>query len=605
MIQRTGAGPLDEAPFVELPFVPPAVEVERRADGCILLHSPYSPAPAARSIVHLLEERASEHPGRPFVLQRDGEGKWQGLSYGEMRLAARKVASWLLEQGVMAERGILILSGNSPFHAVMMFAGNYAGIPSTTVSQPYSVSSRDFGKLEHCFKLIRPGIVYVEYGDDYAAACEALRAIDPSILIIAGDGKRYMALADLLTGDGSAAVDRALERVGPDLVARFIFTSGSTGAPKAVTLTHGMMTAYIACRAALFADQTLRLPPLTIDWMPWSHLSAAMGLNQNLWAGGTLYLDAGRPLPGRFAETVRNLAELSPIQISSAPVAYEMLASALEANPNLAPGVFRNLRWMMYGTAALSQDVYERMQRLAVATTGRRIPFITSYGSTEVHGVTGVYWPVPQVGLLGLPLPGATIKLAPVGDKMEVRVKSRTVTPGYLGDAHRTAEALDDEGFYRMGDAARFVDPDQPIKGLVFDGRITEDFKLATGTWVSVGPLRLEVRAACQPLVKDVVIVGQDERYVGALLWLSAEGERDRDSAWATICERLRAFNARGFGSSRRIARAVLLDAPASFEAGEITEKGYVNQRAVLANRQSIARQLYADPRRPGVAQID
>ncbi len=366
-----------------------------------------------------------------------------------------------------------------------------------------------------------------------------------------------------------------------------------------------MMAGVIAGQEGLRSEpDTPDIEQQSLEWMPWSHISAGnIGFNMNLWSAGTLYLDEGRPIPGMFETTIKNLYEVSPVLFGSAPIAFSMLADAMERDPALRRAFFKNLRYMLYGGATLSGDVYERMQALAIAETGQRIPITTMYGATETQGVTVVHWETERVGLVGLPLPGITLKLVPNGDKLEVRVKGPTVTTGYHGDPERTKAAFDEEGFYKLGDAARFVDPEDPSKGLVFDGRVTEDFKLDSGTWVSVGTLRPDVVAACSPYVADVVITGQDMPFAGALIWPTATGlaslETDgkpgtaQEKLHTVLAERLKTFNATAGGSSRRIGRFLVMSEPPSIDAGEITDKGYINQRAVLTRRKGLVDKLY------------
>lgn len=588
------ANDMAEPASISLPYVARAVEIERRDDGAILLRSPYPPASPPRSIAHLFLDQAANHADRPFILQRDAEGAWRGLSYGEMAARARSFAQWLLAQPGAAG-GVLILSGNSVAHATVMLGCYLTGIPSTALSQAYSLGASDHAKLRHCAATIRPGVVFVEAGAAYADAIAAVRALLPEITVISADGAgETIALYTLTAIAETPAVDAALTAIDHATIAKYLFTSGSTGMPKAVPQTHGMMAAMVAARAGLMADPAERCPPTSVDWMPWSHLSAGnIGFNNNIWAGGTLYLDDGRPLPGQFATTLRNLLDVKPQLFSSAPIAFEMLVTALERDRKAAADLLPGLRWMAYGGAALSQDLADRVQRLALDVIGRTIPIITTYGSTEVQGITMVHWPTPKVGMIGVPLPGVLLKLAPVGDKLEVRVKGPSVMAGYLGAPEQNAAAFDEEGFYCLGDAARFVDPADPTLGLAFDGRISEDFKLTSGTWVSVGTLRPAVVAAASPYLRDVVITGADRPYLGALAWL-AGGDHDRAQVEQAIAAALRAFNAAQGGSSRRIARLLLLDEPPSVAAGEITEKGYINQRAVLARRADAVARLYA-----------
>jgi feruloyl-CoA synthase len=383
--------------------------------------------------------------------------------------------------------------------------------------------------------------------------------------------------------------------------------------PKGVLQTHRMMMAVVAGQEALRTeDADPDEVPQSLEWMPWNHISAGnIGFNGNLNAGGTVHLDNGKPVPGLFNETIRNLREVSPRVFGSAPVAFAMLADAMEKDAELRASFFRNLEYMGYGGATLSSDLYDRMQALAVAETGHRIPLTTMYGATETQGVTVVHWITERVGLIGLPLPGITLKLVPNSTKLEVRVKGPTVTPGYLNDPKKTAEAFDEEGFYSLGDAARFLDPERPEEGLVFDGRVTEDFKLSSGTWVSTGTLRADVVAACSPILQDAVVCGLDKPHIALLAWPNIAAAKAiaglHDTATPDevvshpkvveyVRDRLQRHNKAGGGSSTRIARIILMTEPPSIDGHEITDKGYVNQRATLERRAHLVARLYEDP---------
>ncbi|HYE46165.1 MAG TPA: AMP-binding protein, partial [Caulobacter sp.] len=431
-----------------------------------------------------------------------------------------------------------------------------------------------------------------------------------------GTGEGAVPLSELTDTVPTAAVEAARETLGHHTVAKYLFTSGSTGMPKAAPQTFGMMAGVIAGQEGLRAEEPdPDLIPESLEWMPWSHISAGnISFNGNLWAGGTVYLDEGKPLPGMFETTIKNLYEVSPMVFGSAPIAFGMLAEAMEKDPVLRQSFFKNMRYMGYGGATLSNDVNERLQALAIAETGRRMPLTTMYGATETQGVTVTHWATEQVGLVGLPLPGITLKLVPNGSKLEVRVKGPTVTSGYLGDAEKTAAAFDEEGFYRLGDAARFLDENDPAQGLVFDGRVTEDFKLDSGTWVSVGTLRPELVAACSPWILDAVIAGQDKPFIGILVWPSMAGmqalaaDEDPGTPMEKLTERLtqqlKAFNATAGGLSRRVGRFIVMTEPPSIDAGEITDKGYVNQRATLERRADLVNALYGDGSAPGVVSL-
>ncbi|WP_225206557.1 AMP-binding protein [Novosphingobium huizhouense] len=605
-------------PFKPLPQKGPDVHVERRADGSILIRSNHALAEPARSIGHMFAARAAEHPDRGFLMQREpGHGPWRGVTYGEAKRLVDGIAQGLLDRGLGADDCVLILSANSVEHALLMLGGYTAGVPVSPISPAHSLLSSDHAKLKHAFATLKARIVFAQDSTQYARAIDTLRQLDPGLVVVTVDGGNdTLAFADLAATEPTAAVGEALDKVAHASVGKYLFTSGSTGMPKCVPQTHGMMTHVVAASEGLRVDDgEEREPPQSLEWMPWSHISAGnIAFNGNLHAGGTLYLDEGKPIPGMFETTIKNLYEVSPLVFGSAPIAFAMLAEAMEKDEKLRKSFFRNLIYMGYGGATLSSDVNERMQALAIAETGHRIPMTTMYGATETQGITVVHWATERVGLIGLPLPGTTLKLVPSGDKMEVRVKGPTVTSGYHNDPVRSAEAFDEEGYYKLGDAARFVDPEDPSQGLVFDGRITEDFKLDSGTWVSVGTLRPDLIAACAPYVQDIVVAGQDKPHIGILAWPSAAALADVAAevpgadALAIVAERiadkLRAHNATAGGSSRKVKRAIVLREPPSIDGGEITDKGYVNQRATLSRRSEDVARLYLDPVPEGVLDL-
>lgn len=617
MTPPDGASPsrdVSSVPFKPLAMKGPDVSVERRADGTIVITSNHAPGEGPRSIAHLIARKAAEHPDRPYIKQREpNHGPWRGVTYGEALRAVEGIAQWLLDRGLKADDSVMILSGNSIEHALMTLGAYTAGVPAAPISPAYSLISTDHAKLKHCFEKGAPRVVFAQSGPLFAKALETLKAIDPTLAVITSDGADgTIPFAEVAGTEPTPAVAAALETVGPATVAKYLFTSGSTGLPKAVPQTHGMMAGVIAGQEGIRTDEPTGEIPQSLEWMPWSHISAGnIGFNGVLWAGGTLHIDEGKPLPGMFETTIKNLYEVSPIVFGSAPIAFSMLAEAMENDPALRRSFFKNLRYMGYGGATLSNDVYDRIQALAIAETGQRIPLTTMYGATETQGITVTHWITERVGLVGLPLPGIQLKLAPSGSKYEVRVKGPTVAAGYHKDPEKTAAAFDEEGFYKLGDAARFVDADDPAKGLVFDGRVTEDFKLDSGTWVSVGVLRPDLVAACSPYIHDAVITGQDKPFIGAMLWPSPAGlaalvadpgpGTPLEKLVAILRERLGAFNAAAGGSSRRVGRFTILTEPPSIDAGEITDKGYVNQRATLERRNDRVEALYAKTPGEGV----
>jgi feruloyl-CoA synthase len=602
----------DLPPFKPLPLKPPKIYSQHRGDGSYIIRSLYELGPMHRSIAHLFEERAARHPTRNFLAQRTQQGPWRFMTYGEANQRASAVAQALLDRKLGPETPLLILSGNSIEHAVMMLGAMKARVPVAPVSVAYSLFSQDHGKLRHVAALTKPRMIFVDNGPLYARAIKSLDRTGVELVTVVPapelDATPY---ETLLQTNASPAVRASMDKIDHATVAKYLFTSGSTGMPKGVTQTHGMMCAVVAAQEALRGEpQNPDEVPESLEWMPWNHISAGnIGFNNNLHAGGTVYLDNGKPIPGMFDETIRNLREISPLVFGSAPIAFTMLADAMERDEKLRDKFFAKLRYMGYGGATLSDDLYDRMQALAIKSTGHRIALTTMYGATETQGITVVHWLTERVGLIGLPLPGITLKLVPNGQKLEVRVKGPTVTPGYLNRPDLTEAAFDEEGFYKLGDAAKFVDPHEPAKGLIFDGRVTEDFKLSSGTWVSVGTLRAEVIAALSPLVRDCVVAGLDKEFVGILAWpnlgaareicadadLSSPDEILRSPAVADfVRERLRAHNKTAGGSSNKVRRLMLMTEPPSIDGHEITDKGYVNQRATLERRAKLVEELYA-----------
>jgi feruloyl-CoA synthase len=431
-------------------------------------------------------------------------------------------------------------------------------------------------------------------------------------------GRETTPYGDLIRTNAGPDVSKTLDTIHHGSTAKYLFTSGSTGMPKGVVQTHGMMCAVIAAQEALRTDAPdPNEIPQSLEWMPWSHISAGnIGFNGAMNGGGTIYLDAGKPLPGLFNETIRNLRDITPLGIGTAPVAFGWLCDAMERDESLRDHFFAKLRMAGYGGATLSQDIYERFQSLAIASVGARIPLTTMYGATETQGVTVVHWLTERVGLIGLPLPGITLKLVPNGTKLEVRVKGPTVTPGYHKRPDLTKAAFDVEGFYSLGDAAKFIDENDPAQGLVFDGRVTEDFKLDTGTWVSAGTLRAHSVAAASPLIFDCVVCGQDKSYVALLAWPAAAAAKEicgkselseivsDPGTRAFVQEKFAAFNKTQSGTSTRIRRVILMAEPPSVDGHEITDKGYVNQRATMDRRKALVDELFAAEPGPEVIEI-
>ncbi|MEQ9145735.1 MAG: AMP-binding protein [Parvibaculaceae bacterium] len=613
----------DLPPFKELKQKPPKITVEKHDDGSLIVSSAYDIGVLDRSVPHLLEEQAAAHPDRKFICERVNGGDWTAITYGEANRAADAVASAMMKLGLGPDAPLMILSGNSIAHAVMMLGAMKISVPVAPISVPYSLMSTDFSKLRHVSEVCRPKMIFAEQGPLFAKALQALDLEGVTVVTSDGaaDGVSALSYQDLIQTPVDPAISDELDKVGHDTVAKYLFTSGSTGMPKGVIQTHRMMMAVNAGQDALRTDEPDPEEVVeSLEWMPWNHISAGnISFNRNLASGGTVYLDAGKPIPGMFDETIRNLREISPRVFGSAPVAFAMLADAMEQDPELRRSFFAKLEYMGYGGATLSSDLYDRMQALAIEETGYRLPFTTMYGATETQGITVVHWITERVGLIGLPLPAIQLKLVPNGTKLEVRVKGPTVTPGYLNDPEKTKSAFDEDGFYKLGDAAKFLDEDRPELGLVFDGRVTEDFKLSSGTWVSTGTLRADIVAATSPLIQDAVIAGLDKPYIGVLAWpnmaavkaLAGLGEDaapeemlKAPAVVAALKEKIAAHNAAGGGSSRRVKRLLLMAEPPSIDGHEITDKGYVNQAATLARRADLVELLYQPEPPAGVIEI-
>jgi len=611
-------------PFRPLPQKPPSLAVRKLPDGTVYIDSNHRLGPMHRSIAHLFQDRATRHPERNLIgertpLEGGKTGDWRFLTYGDAYVSATAIAQALLARGMNAETPLMILSGNSILHATMMLGAMLAGVPVAPVSVAYSLMSTDHAKLKHVFGIASPKMIFVDQGPIFAGALAALPLDGVEVVSALPIADRpTTAYDDLIRTNPGPDVAKSLEKISHDTTAKYLFTSGSTGMPKGAVQTHGMMCAVIAAQEALRTEAPNPDEiPQSLEWMPWNHISAGnIGFNGALNAGGTIYLDAGKPLPGLFDETIRNLRDITPLGIGTAPIAFGWLCDAMERDASLRDHFFAKLRMAGYGGATLSQDIYERFQALAIASVGERIPMTTMYGATETQGVTVVHWITERVGLIGLPLPGITLKLVPNGTKLEVRVKGPTVTPGYHKRPDLTEAAFDAEGFYSLGDAAKFVDESDPSQGLVFDGRVTEDFKLDSGTWVSAGTLRAQAVAAASPLLFDCVVCGQDKPFVGLLAWpVAAAAKAICGSSDPSVVvndpkirdfvrEKFAAYNKQQSGSSTRVKRVILMAEPPSVDGHEITDKGYINQRATMDRRKVLVDKLFATPLSPEVIEI-
>lgn len=606
----------DLPPFRRTNYVEPRLDVEHRADGSIVLRNPHPLRDAPVNTIAPLRRWASEKPDAVWLgkrvpaLKSDTEpyGPWERLTYAEASARVDAIAQSLLDRGMGPSTPLMILSGNSIEHALIMYGAMLAGVPVAPVSPAYATMSTDFDKLKYVFGLIEPKMIFMQEAKPFLRALDALDL--DGVELVTADGSLGTAYAGLVATRPTGAVEAAFDRLNGATVAKYLFTSGSTGMPKAVVMTQRMMCVNSVMPASVTVEDPDAPPSTMLNWLPWNHVFGANAiLNNLLVAGGTLYIDGGRPVPGQFGETVQNLREIALTSYSNVPAGFVMLVDELEKDEALARHFFEHLKSASYGGAALSQDLYERFQSVAIRACGERIVFSSGYGATETAPtIMNVHWATERMGLLGLPLPGVEIKLTPSGRKMEVCVRGECVTPGYHRNPDKTREAYDEEGFYRLGDGARFVNPDNPLEGLVFDGRVAEDFKLSSGTWVSAGRLRVEAIAAADGILQDALVAGLDRDYIGLLGFPNFShcrqiaGEKDlpnedlirHPAVLEHLAEGLRQYNARNPASSTRVARALLMVEPASIDGGELTDKGYINQSTALGRRADLVEKLYA-----------
>jgi feruloyl-CoA synthase len=601
--------------FRKIEWLKRDIAVERRGDGVIVLQSRIPLKPYEKHIPASLSKWARERADRVWLAQRAGSDRqWRKLCYAEAKLTVDALTQGLLDLKLKPESPVAILSGNSIEHALMTMAAMQARFPAAPVSPAYSLMSHDHAKLKYLFDLIKPAVVMVQDGPTFEKALKTLPLDGVTVIHVARpcEGIESIAFADLAATPVTKDVEQSIAQITPDTVGKLLFTSGSTGMPKAVINTQAMMCSNAAMMMQVRPRDPHGPQATYLDWMPWNHTMGGNALfNPVLTEGGTLYIDDGRPMPGMIEETLRNLREISPTYYANVPAGYAALAAAMEKDDALCRSFFKNLGLMAYGGARLPDDLYDRMQALAVRATGQRIVFYTGWGSTETAPTaTGTYWDTERVGLIGLPFPGVELKMVPCGSKYELRLRGINVTPGYFGQPDLTKAAFDDEGFYCIGDAGVFVDPDDPVQGIIFAGRVVEDFKLTTGTFVHVGSLRTDAIAAATPVVQDALVTGQDRPFVGLLAWPNLHACRqivgNPDASYEDVVKHpevlaclkrgLEAHNSSSEGaSSRRVARAMLMIEPASIDGNELTDKGYINQRAGLERRAALVQRLYAE----------
>ncbi len=584
--------------------------LERREDGITIVRSTESLQAFPERFCDRLVHWAEQTPEQVFAARRGTDGEWIRQTFAQTLQIVRALGQAMLGLNLSVDRPVAILSGNSLEHLNIALACAYIGVPHAPVSPPYSLVSRDYGKLRYILDLITPGLVFVDDAVPYAAAINAAVPADTPVVCVSGEvtGRPVSKYADWLKTNPTALVDQAFGQVNADTVLKFLFTSGSTKMPKAVTTTNRMICAnqQMICQSMIFLTEE---PPLLVDWLPWNHVfGGSHNIGIALYNGGSLYIDDGKPTPALIGETLRNLRELSPTVYFNVPKGFEEIARAMQGDKVLRESLLKRVKCFFYAGAGLSQTVQDMLESAAIEVAGERISVITGLGMTETApSSTFAIKPGLPAGNIGLPCPGVEAKLVPMGDKQEIRFRGPHVMPGYWRAPELTAEAFDDEGFYCTGDGAIWLDPADISMGLMFDGRIAEDFKLSSGTFVSVGPLRAQAILAGSPYVQDVVVTGLNRDDIGLLVFARLDecaemaGLQTDDAEVICTSEPVRAWLQNlvdslwqsGSGSSNRVARAMLMREPASIDIGEVTDKGSLNQRAVLKSRAALVEALH------------
>ncbi|WP_292442621.1 feruloyl-CoA synthase [Mesorhizobium sp.] len=605
----SGRGTSEEA-FIKVALAKPALKIERRANGELLLRSGYTLDSYPAQLSDHLRHWARVAPERTFLAERSGNGAWRKLSYGEARESVDSISRTLLQREHSAARPVACLSDNSISVALLALGAMQVGIPFLPISSAYSLMSETHDKLMAVVEAFRPSLIYVSNVTTFSAA---LRKLNLSGVDLVGENcdaawSNLTPFSALLASRENGNLGGEYAKIGPSSVAKILLTSGSTGMPKGVINTQAMMGADGVGIDQLWPFLKER-PPKIIDWLPWNHtFGSNFNFNIILRNGGTMYIDAGKPVSGRFQTTIDNLRSVQPTLLFNVPRGFDMLIPVLESDDAFAHHLFEKLDVIFYAGAALPEHLRGRLNALSLKCRGNLIPILSALGSTETAPVATLsHWCTPGDSGIGLPLPGVTIKLVPEAGTLEMRVSGELVTPGYYLRPDLTKEAFDDEGFFKLGDAVAFVDPDDPSRGLVFDGRLSENFKLLSGTWVQVGDLRLSLLSGTAPIVQDLVVVGENREDICLLVFLNAEicaglcglpnASLEDLAGNQTIRNQLRdalvEFNRMNTGSSRRIARALIQIEPPSIDGGEITDKGYLNQRAILSRRASLVECLY------------
>jgi feruloyl-CoA synthase len=566
------------------------VRVRKTADGIHYVEATEQLGPYPVTLNERLEYWAGKTPNQTLFAKRRNRGEWERLTFAGAREKARNIGQAIVNRGLSPERPIAILSGNDLDQAALHLGAMYAGVPFAPISTAYSTISSDFAKLRYILDLVKPGLVFAANGRKFQKAIEATVAPGTEIVCVEEPLPGSTSFSDLVNTRAGSSLEDAWARVDGDTIVKFLFTSGSTGMPKGVINTQRMWCSNQEQIASCFLFLKEE-PPVILDWTPWNHtFGGNHDVGFTIYNGGTLYIDDGRPVSGMFEESVRNFREIPTTFHLNVPRGYECLVPFLRADKRLRETFFSRLNLMFYAGASLSQPVWDELDALSIETTGERVLMLTGLGATETSPFAlAARHEVERAGMVGVPAPGVELKLVPNEGKLEARVRGPNITPGYWHQENLTREAFDEEGYYKFGDALRYVEEDDPERGFIFDGRIAEDFKLSSGTWVSVGPLRLKFIQHAAPYVKDIVVAGHDREYVTVLIIPEAEPCTEEK-----FREVLEVLAAQSTGSSNRIARAIVLREPLSPDANEITDKGSINQRAVLSYRAALVADLYS-----------
>ena len=592
---------------MKLSFPPQELDVEKREDGTLILRSPIKLEEYEVNVGNKFKKTCEQVPENIWLAEREN-GEWTKLSYKKALKNINSISQYIIDNGLNQKKPIMILSGNSINHGLLNVAGLFCGVPVAPISVAYSLMSSDYAKLKHCFELVDPGLIFVEDGIMFEKALENLPLDNIKVICTKNPVLKYnMELfKNLLCIVPNNEIEKTYNAVTPSYIAKYLFTSGSTGMPKGVINTQKMLCVNMQqghqVRPQEFGENII------VDWLPWNHtMGGNLSLNGIFWNGGTMYIDNGKPIPSLFLNTIKNLKEISPTSYGSVPAGLAMLLEALKSDKDLCKSFFKNLSFISYGGASLPPEIWYGIRDLAKNTTGNDIDLVSGWGATETAPLsTSTYFKLDKPGNIGLPVPGIEIKMIPVGNKMELRVKGPNVTPGYLKRDDLTKKAFDEEGFYIIGDAGRLVDANDPSRGIDFDGRVVENFKMLTGTWVDVGSLRLAVINSCAPLLQDGLVTGHDKNYLGFLAWpnieackifLGQELEVKEIINHPVLREEIKRniviHNKNLPGSSTKIKKLILMHIPPSFDNNEITDKGYVNQSSALAARADLVNKLY------------